>query len=247
VAGRTRRRSANVALLVRVAPVLLAVGLLSLTAVVARLPVDARGARAQPLADPAPRTALGRPRLFPIAKRVKRQCRLAQARAPAPLLCPRRLPHAWLRPWRTPRGTPPPALTVQRADYLDRGGRSVLLTFGYGAPWEPDSGQGWRQHLWRNGPCCFLHFELIARVRGRALALAGGRRVSLGGQRGVYLPARGYAPQCGQGDSSGFWCNHAVFAWRQRGLQYAATLHFFGARATRDLLARLVGELAPVH
>jgi hypothetical protein len=163
-----------------------------------------------------------------------------------PVLCPRRVPQAWLRPWRAPRAARPPRLAVERADYVDRGGRTILLTFAYGAPWEPESGAGWQQHVWRNRPCCFLHFEVITRVRGRPLPTAGGHRVVLAGRQGVYLTALGYAPRCRNEERAAFWCNHAVFVWRERGVQYAATLHLFGASGTRILLGRLVAELAPV-
>jgi hypothetical protein len=177
---------------------------------------------------------------------VRLQCRRAQARTRVQVLCPDLLPVAWLRPWRTPAGTPPPRLSAQLADYLDRGGRNILLAFGYGAPWEPDSGPGWRTHLWRNRPCCFLHFEVFTRARGRPFPTTGGIRAELGHRRGIYLPALGNHPQCGSTARAAFWCNHSVFVWRQRGLQYAATLHFFGS-GTRALLGRLVAALSPVR
>ncbi len=196
-------------------------------------------------ADPAPRTAFAIVRLWPVSEQITTQCRLAQESTRVPLLCPRRLPHAWLRPWRTPPGTPPPAPSAQRADFIDRGGRTILLTFSYGAPWEPDSGLGWRQHLWRNRPCCFLHFEVFTRVAGQPLPTVGAQVAVLGGHDGVYLPALGYQPQCRSESRATFWCNHAVFVWRQHGVQYAATLHFFGT-GTRNLLSRLIAALAPV-
>jgi hypothetical protein len=84
-------------------------------------------------------------------------------------------------------------------------------------------------------------------VGGRPLPTTGAQRVALGGHRGAYLPALGYEPQCGSQNRSGFWCNHAVFVWREQGLEYAATLHFFGASETRSLLGRLVAELAPIR
>jgi hypothetical protein len=173
------------------------------------------------------------------------QCRLAQGLTPVPILCPRVLPRAWQRPWRVRSGTAPPVLSVQRVRYRDRGGSNVLLTFAYGAPWEPESGPGWRQHLWRNRPCCFLHFEVFARVAGKPLTAGRGERALLGGRRGIYLPALGYGPQCRSPERGAFWCNHAVFVWRRAGVQYAATLHAFGA-GTRQLLGRLVAGLAPV-
>jgi hypothetical protein len=196
--------------------------------------------------DSPPARAFGRPRLEVVPARVLVQCQLAQARTRAAVLCPTKLPRAWLRPWSTPPGTPPPALSAQHTEYLDRGGRNLLMTFGYGAPWEPDAGPGWQQHLWRNRPCCLLHFEIFTRIAGRPLATTGGQHAVLAGHRGIYLPALGNRVQCGSADRSAFWCNHAVFIWRQQGIQYAATLHYFGS-GTRALLARLASELGPVE
>jgi hypothetical protein len=196
--------------------------------------------------DSPPARVFARPRLEVVPASVLMQCQIAQARTRAAVLCPRRLPRAWLHPWSTPPGTPPPVLSAQHTEYLDRGGRNLLMTFGYGAPWEPDAGRGWRQHLWRNRPCCLLHFEVFARTAGRPFATAGGRHAVLAGHRGIYLPALGNRVQCGSVDRSAFWCNHAVFIWRQHGIQYAATLHYFGF-GTRALLVRLIAELRPVR
>jgi hypothetical protein len=196
--------------------------------------------------DSPPARVFGRPSLVVVPASVVVQCRLAQARTRAAVLCPRKLPRAWLRAWRARLGTPPPVLSAQHTEYHDRGGRNLLMTFGYGAPWEPDSGSGWRQHLWRNRPCCFMHFEVFTRTAGRALATTGGQRAVLAGHRGIYLPALGNKAQCGSEGRSAFWCNHAVFIWRQQGFQYAATLHYFGS-GTRALLGRLVAELSPAR
>jgi len=196
--------------------------------------------------DSPPARVFERPRLELAPASVLVQCQLAQARTRAAVLCPSKLPRAWLRAWRAPAGTPPPILSAQHAEYLDRGGRNILLTFGYGAPWEPDSGSGWQQHLWRNRPCCFLHFEVFTRTAGRPLATTGGQRAVLAGHAGIYLPALGNNVRCGSVERSAFWCNHAVFVWRQQGVQYAATLHYFGS-GTRALLARLVAELSRVR
>jgi hypothetical protein len=42
-----------------------------------------------------------------------------------------------------------------------------------------------------------------------------------------------------------YWPNHDWFFWRQGGVRYAASLHFFGRRRTLALLGRLVRELRP--
>jgi hypothetical protein len=196
--------------------------------------------------DSPPARVMERPRLGVVPASVLVQCQLAQARTRAAVLCPRKLPRAWLRAWRARSGTPVPVLSAQHTEYLDRGGHNLLMTFGYGAPWEPDAGPGWRQHLWRNRPCCFLHFEVFTRTAGRPLATRGGQLAVVARHRGIYLPALGNRAQCGSIDRSAFWCNHAVFIWRQHGVQYAATLHYFGS-GTRALLGRLVEELSPVR
>jgi hypothetical protein len=196
--------------------------------------------------DSPPARVFEGPRLKLVSASVLVQCQLAQARTQAAVLCPRKLPRAWLPAWRARAGTPPPVLSAQHTEYLDRGGRNLLLTFGYGAPWEPDSGPAWQHHLWRNRPCCFLHFEVFMRTAGRPLATTGGQHAVLAGHGGIYLPALGNNVQCGSVERSAFWCNHAVFIWRQQGVQYAATLHYFGS-GTRALLGRLVAGLSPVR
>jgi len=55
------------------------------------------------------------------------------------------------------------------------------------------------------------------------------RRTTLGGRPGRYAPPAGAAP-C---------CNHAVFAWRQSGTRYVASLHDVGAQTKRLLDAIL--------
>jgi hypothetical protein len=130
------------------------------------------------------------------------------------------------------------------AEYRDRGGRTVLVAFSYGAPWEPDSGPDWREHLWRNGPCCFLHFEIFARIGGAPFATVAGQPADLAGIHGAFIPAEGSGTSCPRASRRVFWCNHAAFVWRSHGVQYAATLHSFGA-GTRTLLAHLIATLAP--
>ncbi len=117
------------------------------------------------------------------------------------------------------------------------------LDMGYGAPWEPP-GRGWRAHLWRNRPCCFLHFEVYQRPAGRAAIPSNARPATLGGRRGLLKAAAGYGLAC-PGDAHLYWCNHAAFLWTERGTRYVATLHLFGRRATIRLLGRLVASLRP--
>jgi hypothetical protein len=223
----------------------MAVGLALVVASACALAEVSLAGPAAVVSDSPPARVFGKPILEAAPASVVAQCQLVQARIRVAVLCPRKVPRAWLRAWRARPGTPPPVLSAQHTEYLDRGGRNLLMTFGYGAPWEPDSGPGW-QHLWRNRPCCFLHFELFTRTAGRPFATTAGVRGVLAGHLGVYLPALGNKPQCGAVERSAFWCNHAVFIWRQAGVQYAATLHYFGS-GTRALLGRLVAELSPVE
>jgi hypothetical protein len=44
-----------------------------------------------------------------------------------------------------------------------------------------------------------------------------------------------------------YFSNHTRFLWRERGVDYVATLHRFGSlQETRALLGRLIRELRPV-
>jgi hypothetical protein len=104
---------------------------------------------------------------------------------------------------------------------------------------------GWRAHVWRNHPCCFLHFELYRALRGRPPMPRSVKQANLGGHHGWLAPAAGYAFGCASGDES-FFCNHWRFFWRRRGSWYVATLHHFGPETPR-LLSRLVAELRPVR
>lgn len=179
------------------------------------------------------------PRLYALPKQAATQCRLAgQVR-----LCPTRLPRATIG-YSRPR---PPQLVAERYGPSRNGSGTLAgLTFGYGAPWEPDSGNDWRHHLWRNRPCCFLHFELWHAVLGTPPFPDDARRRSLGGHMGDYAPATGYGLACGPGNGGVFFCNHARFRWKQSGDWYVATLHRFGTESdTRRLLDRLIRQLRP--
>ena len=112
--------------------------------------------------------------------------------------------------------------------------------FTYGAPWENDVTQ-----LWRNRPCCFLHFDLYRRLSGPPLVPGGARPAVVGGKHGLLAPAYGLGMACGGGNRGIYFCNHVRFAWREAGKWYVATLHTFG-RGTRPLLGRLIRELRPI-
>ena len=223
-------------------------------AVLARLAIGACRQPLKPAPDPAPASALAPARLLPTPIRILTQCRLAQARSPFPILCPARLPRPFLS-W--PRAEPPrpaaerlPAPGTSwrsRSDPRYRQRSFGGVSIGYGAPWEPDSGRDWRLHLWRNRPCCFLHFEVFWRREGGRHVPAGARPAKLGGRRGLLKDASSYALVSRDNDHL-YFPNHPRFLWREKDIPYVATLHRFGTkRETRALLARLIRELRPVR
>ena len=223
-------------------------------ALLGTLSVRPRARPLRPAPDPPPAAALRPVRLLSTPARVLAQCRHAEARSPFPILCPRRLP----RPFVGWRQNEPPRLTAlvlpapgsswsSHSDprYLHR--RLAGVTIGYGEPWEPDSGPDWRVRLWRNRPCCFLHFEVFRRGAGRAQIPAGARPAELGGRRGLLKDASAYGLASPTGDYM-YFSNHTRFLWRDHGVDYVATLHRFGTKAeTRALLGRLIRELKPVR
>jgi hypothetical protein len=225
----------------------------SVNAALASLSSEPRTRPLRPPPDPAPPRALAPVRLLPTPLRVLNQCRLAQARSSFPILCPALLPRPFLG-W--PRGGPPePAaerLPAPGASWRSRSDpryrkRSFSgVSIGYGAPWEPDSGPDWRVHLWRNRPCCFLHFEVFWRQKGRRHVPAGARPATLGGRRGLLKDATSFGLASRKNDYL-YWANHTRFLWRENGVDYVATLHRFGTKQeSRTLLGRLIGELRPV-
>ena len=218
--------------------------------VLASLKIEARERPLRPAPDPAPDRALRAPRLFSTPIRVVTQCRLAQTRSSFPILCPLRLPRPFIG-W--PRDDLPaiaatklPAPNASWKSHSDPRYRRRSfggLSIGYGAPWEPDSGPDWRLHLWRNRPCCFLHFEVFRRAAGRAQIPAGARPATLGGRQGLLKEATSYGLASRENDYL-YFANHTRFLWRERGVPYVATLHRFGTRReTRALLGRLIREL----
>ena len=212
-------------------------------AVVMLAALTALAASAGAHGDPPPPAAFAPVRLHPIPLRALTQCRQMASRAGFPYLCPLRLPRATvpIRP-----GVALPRLYAERSIYQDMGGTMYWLSFSYGAPWEPNSPAHWKQHLWRNRPCCFLHFEVRRRPDTSIAVPSGAYPATLAGRRGLFKPAYSHNLAC-SGDGYKYWCNHVAFLWRERGVPWVATLHYFGPRETRRLLARLIRELRPVR
>jgi hypothetical protein len=218
----------------------LRLALLAIAAALTWVSLNAGVVDALPSADPPPTAALQALRLYALPKRVLSQCHLARAVQ----LCPRRLPRAWIA-YRS--GATPPALMAERFGAHRNGGDvEVGISFSYGAPWEPDSGPGWRQHLWRNRPCCFFHFELWHALRGRPTFPDTARPAAVGGLHGDLAPATGVGLGCGTGNAGAYFCNHVRFRWKQGGSWFVATLHSFGNRETTALLGRVIRELRPI-
>jgi YVTN family beta-propeller protein len=178
--------------------------------------------------DPAP-TSAGLVRLAPPPARVLETCRRLQADVLFPVLCPTLLPYPLL-------GWPGRATPVVGASQS-----GLTLDIGYGGPWESEP---IKPHLWRNRPCCFLHFVVGARARtggysARWVPATAERRV-LGGIAGRLLPADGARFQ------DFYFGNHVRFFFRRKGVEYVATLHTFGNRPTTALLGLLLAHLVPV-
>lgn len=177
------------------------------------------------------------PRLRPLPERARQQCARLQAHVQFVVLCPEHVPRP-TRGWK--RGDPAPPVT---SDLFGSPQHPQLRTpygleYGYSAPVEPQSGSNWRQLVWHNRPCCFLHFTIFVPHIPIPSELAHAR---LGGKRGQILYAHGYGLHRSQGL---YWANHTWFFWRDHGTRYAASLHYFG-HGTTALLARLIRELRP--
>jgi YVTN family beta-propeller protein len=208
----------------------------ALVAIAFVLVLGASASASPPLArfDPVPPLAFEAVRLVPVSARVVASCRSIQARAGVPLLCPTLLPRATVG---TP-GLPPPALAMQpTGDFFRRPVAGVDIS--YGAPWE---GQGWTMHRWRNRPCCFLHFDVFRRARVKKAIPKRAQRATLGGEHGLLVRAREDVYY----GSELYWANHVRFLWRERGVNWVATLHTSGEIATERLLGRLIASLRPV-
>jgi hypothetical protein len=218
----------------------LRVALLATAAALTSVFFGAGAGSALPTIDPPSKVAFAPVRLNPLSASVLTQCRLARVVE----LCPRRLPRASI----AYRAQTPPPLTAERFA-AGRNGNAIEagLSFTYGAPWEPDSGPDWRQHAWRNRPCCFLHFELWHALRGKPTLPDAARPATLGGHQGDLAPAMGAGLGCGAGNAAVYFCNHVRFRWKQGGSWFVATLHSFGNSETTVLLGRLIRELRPIR
>jgi hypothetical protein len=198
---------------------------------------------AAPGLDRPPPAAFAPVRLSPIPPAAVVECERLQRRSRQTILCPARLPRATLRPDR-PRLPPWPLRTEIFGDPR-RPDRHALngVDFSYGTPVEPTSGKNWwRQHLWWNRPCCFLHFGAYRVGRGAGPLPPKLYPVRLGGRRGLLAPATSHG-HIGRGI---WWTNHIWFFFRHEGSLYVASLHYFGrGYETRRLLARLIRELRP--
>ena len=219
---------------------LLPLPLFPLVVLLTSISLGASSGGALPTADPPPKAAFAPVRLYPLPKRALTQCQLARAVQ----LCPRRLPRAWIA-YR--RGGTPPKLSAERFGPLRNGvAFEAAIIFSYGAPWEPDSGPDWQQHLWRNRPCCFLHFELWHALPGKPTLPETTRPATVGGVHGDLAVATGAGLGCGPGNAGVYFCNHVRFRWKRGGSWFVATLHSFGNAETTVLLGRIIRELRPI-
>lgn len=162
---------------------------------------------------------------------VFKACRTAAANQSFRILCPTALPYPAVG-W--PPGSLPPPMYVA----LQNDSREFEINVSYGAPWEQASGTDWKQHLWRNRPCCFVHFVLsVQRVGERGGPSANAQQMMLGGRTGRLELANGRGSYFG---------NHLRFFFADSGTHWVASLHSFGA-GTEQLLKFLVAGLQPVR
>lgn len=174
--------------------------------------------------DPPSPIASEPTRLYPLPAIAKRACAQAQATTTKPLLCPTLVPRPRLPGF--PGGRFGQWLFKTGPDGID---------MSYGGPWEQRSGRGWREHLWRNRPCCFFHFTIQHPIPDNPVP--GERPAVVGGYRGELAPANGVG---------GYFGNHVRFFFTRDGVRWVATLHSFG-RGTRLLLSAIVRSLRPIH
>lgn len=210
-----------------------------LLAVVLTVTLFASVAAARP-----PQAAFAPVRLRPLPAQARATCLRLQARVSAAVLCPRRVPRPTLAVPLRPRRSPQPLRAEFYGVFSPADRRGLYgVGLGYGAPVEPASGRDWwRQRLWWNRPCCFLHFTVARFVPGGGIELPRDvRPARLGGLVGRLRAASSWGP-----GPTLWWANHAWFFWRRGGNQYVASLHRFGGRGeTVRLLGRLLRELRP--
>jgi hypothetical protein len=188
-----------------------------------------------------PSAAFEPARLLPLPSAAVRECKELQAKVAFTMLCPRRLPRAR---WHWRHGAPAPALQVERYGNRTKPDRPGLLGLGfaYGAAVEPASGAWfWHRRTWLNRPAYFLHFTIYR--RGPEALPRGTRRRCFATRCGVIRYADGYGLRAGRGF---YWANHTWFFWRENGVAWAASLHYFGADTTAPL-ARLLDQTVPVR
>ena len=172
--------------------------------------------------------------LYSLPQRGVELCQKLQAGVHFPVLCPARisLPSG-------PGHRPPFHVDLLGNPHHPEWQTPFGIELGYSAPVEPQSGPDWRRQVVRNRPCCFLHFTIFRR-RGPLLP-PHLKPAHLGGKRGRILYATGYGLQ---GTVAYFWSNHTWFFWHEHGVEYTASLHYFGPGTTR-LLGRLLQQLRP--
>ena len=160
-------------------------------------------------------------------------CRKMQAAVHVAVLCPARIPLP------TGRHRPPFHVDILGSPRHPDLETPFGIELGYSAPVEPQSGPDWRRQVSHNRPCCFLHFTIFRRL-GAPLP-PGLKSAWLGGKRGRIRYATGYGLE---GTVGYFWSNHTWFFWGEHGVEYTASLHYFG-RGTTRLLGRLIQQLRP--
>ncbi len=171
-------------------------------------------------------------RLFPVDPEVTAACRFAQAVQDFRVLCPTLLPRPFVA------YVSPPSISAGVSASRD----STYLQFGYGAPVECGNATC-RTNVWRNEPCCFLHFDVQREhVYGPPRwHPKQGRPATLGAKSGWLQPASSASYYGGA-----YFGNHDRFFFTEARTHYVVTLHHFGT-STVPLLSALIRGLRPVE
>jgi hypothetical protein len=189
-------------------------------------------------------TTLPVPKLYPLPASGVRSCQTLQRRVDFTVLCPARLPRATRAlPWRPTWDKPRFRVDFVGDTFHPKRPGPIGLDLGYGVPVEPFPGdRGWpRRHFWLNRPAYFLHFTIYRRGLERVPPPL--YRRCFGRRCGAVRYAEGYGLR--PGPYGFYWANHTWFFWRERGIRWAASLHYFGRGATTSLLGRILQELRP--